>query len=274
MNDNVNPNDVKSTGCGSCGHFKIYKLLLVVLLGLCLIGGNAIFGWYVSQGLYKVKMGDRYVSVKGMAEQKVRADLAIWDISFKAAGDDLKQVSDKINGDRKVISDFLVQNKIDAKSIEVGQTTVIDRSANEYGSNENKAENRYIINAKLTVKSNDVDLIKQVSSLSDQLVNQGVILLRDDRYGLANPSYLFTKLDSIRPSMLEIATQSARLMAEQFAKNSASKLGKIRHANQGVFQILNANSSSAAPSGDVFSESGSIDKQVRVITSIDYFLVE
>lgn len=274
MNEDFKENDT-SCGCDTRHYYsKSYKLLLIVLLGFFMVGGSVIVGWYISQGLYKLRVDDRYVSVKGIAEQKVKADLAIWNINFKAAGDDLKQVSDKINSDRKTIIDFLIQNKIDAKAIEVGQTTVIDRNANEYVSDSAKAQGRYIINAALRIRSSDVDLIKQVSSLSDQLVAKGVIFLKEESYSGANPCYLFTKLDSIRPGMLETATQSARLMGEQFAKNSGSKLGKIKHANQGVFQILNPDTSSAASQGGGFGEAGSIDKQIRVITSIDYFLVE
>ena len=49
--------------------------------------------------------------------------------------------------------------------------------------------------------------------------------------------YIFTGLNDIKPEMIEEATVKAKEVAEKFAKDSNSKVGKIRSANQGLFTI-------------------------------------
>ena len=66
--------------------------------------------------------------------------------------------------------------------------------------------------------------------------------------------------------MLEAATKNAREAALEFAKSSHSKVGKIHQANQGVFNILPRDDTAMAV------ESQQINKKVRVVSTIEYFL--
>ena len=67
-------------------------------------------------------------------------------------------------------------------------------------------------------------------------------------------------MNSIKPQMIEEATKNARAAAEKFAKDSESKLGKIKTANQGLFTIENV---------DEYTPNV---KHVRVVTNVTYFL--
>lgn len=254
-----------------CGSHKIGKIFAIIILGLVIALGNIIAGWFIADGLYRIKNGDRYVSVKGLAERQVKANLALWNISYKAAGDDLAQLTEKAAADKKVVMDFLTANGFAANELEPQPTTVVDQYANEYASG-NKPPQRYIINNAIKVRTDKVDLVQKVSGFSGELIAKGVLLNKDYN---PNPRYIFTQLDSIRPAMLEEATKSALLVAQQFAKNSNSRIGAIKRANQGVFQILpldnNASNQQPGYSSDADQE-GSLDKQIRVVSSIDYFL--
>jgi uncharacterized protein len=85
----------------------------------------------------------------------------------------------------------------------------------------------------------------------------------------ANPAYYFTNLDAIRPAMLADATRSARRVAEQFARDSETRLGPIRRANQGVFELAPRDAN--APENPM-EELPFIDKKVRLVSTIDYYL--
>jgi len=244
------------------------KFLGILILGLCLILGNLVIGWFVFSGLYNIKVGDRYVSVKGLSERRVKADLAVWNINFKTAGDDLQQTNAKILSDQRHILAFLSKNGFQNNEITLQQTTVIDQYATEYAQ-QNKPEHRYIVNSGINVRTEKVDLIRNVSSMTGELIMQGIILEKDFA---ANPRYSFTKLDNIRPTMLEEATKSARAVAQQFALNSNSKLNGIKHASQGVFQIFSADNAASQQQSDADQEQRSLYKTVRLVSSIDYFL--
>ena len=93
---------------------------------------------------------------------------------------------------------------------------------------------------------------------------------RQTEGGAASPAYLFTRLGDIRPAMLAQATKSARALAQQFATDSNSHLGAIRRASEGVFQVMSRD-------GEVpnqTEERASIEKKLRLVTTVDYYLVE
>jgi hypothetical protein len=98
------------------------------------------------------------------------------------------------------------------------------------------------------------------------LVRAGVVLSSGPEYGPAGPSFLFTKLNDIKPAMIAEATGRAREAAEQFARDAKSRLGGIRRASQGVFVILPRDQAAG------ISEESQVEKTVRVVTTVDYYL--
>ena len=78
----------------------------------------------------------------------------------------------------------------------------------------------------------------------------------------SNVNYEFNGLNQIKPEMIALATQNAREAAEQFARDSHSKVGKINSASQGLFSIENA-----APGLEDI-------KRVRVVTTVVYSLTD
>lgn len=250
---------------------KPKKIFLIAVLVVVIALGNALAGWLIARSIYQWKANDRYVSVKGIAERQVKADLAIWDISYKITGDDLAQITAESLKNQKTITSFLTQHNFELNEIEPQRIEVLDQYAREYTSS--KPEHRYIITGGVMLRTPKVDLVRQVSQLNAELIQQGIVLMsKTDYQSLPNPRYFFTKLDEIRPQMLEQATKSARLVAEQFATNSGCRIGYIRRASQGVFQILNINSNAGQSYGSENSQIGDINQVVRVVTSIDYTL--
>src|SRR5436309_10408504 len=82
------------------------------LLGLLLALGLIIGGWALGAQIKATRLSDRYVTVKGLVERKVKSDLAIWALSYKEAGDDLSLVYGKTEADKKAILQFLDQQGI------------------------------------------------------------------------------------------------------------------------------------------------------------------
>ena len=234
------------------------KVVSAAMLAFGLVLGGFFPGYYY----YHAKMDANSVVVKGLAEMDVKADLAIWNIKFVVTGDDVIKAQQDMEKQKTVVQDFLIKNNIKAEEISVGRLETNDLMANPYRSN-NDNNVRFILTQNITVKSANVDNIAKVLNKSGDLVAQGVIFNQDYGYPV---SYLFTGLNNIKPQMLAEATKNAKEAAEEFAKNSGSKVGKIRHANQGVFSILPREQSAYA------SEMQEIEKKVRVVSTIEYWL--
>lgn len=225
--------------------------------------GMVVAAWLVADGLREVRTGDRTVTVKGLAEREVKADLALWPMRFVATSNALDEAQARLGADAATVTAFLSAAGIARDAIAVQSLEVTDLLAQAYRSG--PVESRFIVAQTLMVRSPEVDRIAAASQLVGDLVARGVVLSGEGP--AAGPAYIFTGLNAIKPEMIAEATQSARAAAEQFANDSASRLGGIRTANQGLFQILPRD---AAP-GEM--ESRQINKTVRVVSTVEYALV-
>lgn len=236
--------------------------------------GMVLAGWVLGSEIKDIRLADRYVTVRGLAERTVKADLAVWPLSFREAGNDLKATYAKSEADSQAVLQFLASQGIAKSDISLGQPSVTDTEANEYGSTQ-RAANRYIVQQSIAVRSKDVDKIAAAVQKTSDLIAQGVVLGGGPQYGSQNSvSYVFTGLNSIKPEMITEATRNARSAAERFAADSGSKVGTIRSAEQGLFTISSADAAAAGDNGNGggYQADASIMKSVRVVTTIKYYL--
>jgi hypothetical protein len=234
------------------------------VLGLLIGLGLAIAGFFIGRGFIKSKTVDRYVTVKGISERDVIANKGFWAIRFAVTDNELNSAQAKINRDRSIILNFLRTNNISEEFTELQNLSVQDKVANAYNNNFN--QNRYVISQTIMVRSENPSLLEKVSQKVGDLVDQGVVLAGDNYGSGSRPSYLFNGLNQLKPEMIAEATENARSSAEKFAADSGSKIGGIRKANQGVFQIL------ARDRAPGVYEQNQVNKTVRVVSTIEYYL--
>lgn len=218
--------------------------------------GLALLGVFVYNGINSLAKRDRVVSVRGLAEKEVQADRVIWPLAYKTVGDDLGSVYRDISSANKKIQTFLIKNGIKASDITNGAPQVNDLWTNEYRDNVNRQ--RYNATSVTTVSSSDVAMVRALMTRTGELLSQGIAIAPNDyNYPI---QFDFTSLNKIKPQMIEQATKNAREAAEKFAKDSESKLGKIKSAQQGLFSIEDRDSNTP------------YIKEVRVVTTVDYYL--
>jgi hypothetical protein len=236
----------------------------VTFVSALLVGlGIAVAGWFVGEGFFKGRAADRYVTVKGVSERDVRADVALWPISFVATSDDLSLAQTEIKQSHQRVLAFLEKHGIDPAAAEVQTLEVNDRLANWYRSE--SPQSRYVVTQSLMVRSEEIERIAAASQALSDLVDQGVVLSSSGGM-TSGPTYLFTALSEHKPEMIAEATAKARRAAEQFATDSGSSIGKIRRANQGVFVILPRDRAQG------IDEGSQINKTLRVVSTISYYL--
>ncbi|MFC3053041.1 SIMPL domain-containing protein [Kordiimonas pumila] len=226
--------------------------------------GIAASGWFISQGFIESRADERYVTVKGLAETQVRADRAVWAITFIAANDVLQEARNKLTNERDAVFKFLDTYSISKSDTEMQSLRVVDQLARTY--NNGPVANRYLIQQTILVRSNDIDAVANAAQNVGDMLDAGVLIGNLDGYGESTPHYLFTKLNDIKPSMIAEATANARVAAQQFAHDAGTTINGIRKANQGNFQILPAED---APG---LIEANQIHKKVRVVTTLEYIL--
>ena len=224
--------------------------------GLFIMVGLVVLGMMFPGAVEKYRSYDRTVNVKGLCEKEVKADKVIWPVVYKVMANDIQSIYDQTDGSNAVIMDYLKAGGIDASEITVSVPQISDKFANEYGNNDRAY--RYIATNVITVCTDKVDDVLGLMSKQSDLLKKGIVTGGNT---WENPvEFKYEGLNEIKPAMIEEATMNAREAAEKFAKDSESRLGKIKTANQGTFTIENRDSNTP------------YIKKVRVVTSVTYYL--
>ncbi len=165
-----------------------------------------------------------YVEVKGLSEKIVKADIAIWSLSFEVKSNDVETLYSDIEKNITTIKSFLTEKGFDTSEINVAPVNI-------YQDTYRDAAFRYNSTNQISVYTKKVDLAKSTSNETLLLVKRGVVLNQN------NISFEFSDINSIKPEMLADAIKNARDTASQFADNSGSSVGSVTRGNQGVFDI-------------------------------------
>ncbi len=240
------------------GFSKFFSALIIAL-------GIALSGWFIANGFIISREPVRIVTVKGLSERIVRADLGFLPIQFIASGANLEQARIELEKSEQAVRRFLADKGFERSEIKVQNITVRDRAAG-YSNNNIDVNFRFILTQSIMVSSKNVEKISLAARSISDLLREGVVF-SSDSYS-SGPTYIFTNLNALKGEMLSEATKRAREAATKFAIESQSKVGNIKSANQGVFQILPAiNIPDERPDRQ-------IDKKIRVVSTITYFLID
>ena len=228
-----------------------------LILGLSICLGLAMLGYLLADAALTIKGLERSVKVKGLSEREYPADIVIWPIQFITADNDLQNLYQTLEESTGKIISFLKRHQIKAADISSNPPAITDKSAQRYG-NSATPQFRYSATQTVTVYSNDIATVRTVMGTLAELGKEGIVFNREDYE--ARPEYIFTRLNEVKPAMIEEATRKARAVAMKFAQDSQSQLGKIKRASQGQFSI-NARDKSTPHM-----------KRVRVVSTVEYYL--
>lgn len=224
--------------------------------GLAIMVGLVVLGLMIPKAVNNFRSFERTVDVKGLCEKEVQADKVIWPVVYKVMANDIHDIYDQTDRNNDAIVNFLKEGGIEESEISVAIPSISDKFANEYGGNDRTY--RYISTNIVTVCSDKVDLVLDLMSKQSELLKKGIVTGGNK---WENPvEFKYDGLNEIKPEMIEEATKNAREAAEKFAKDSDSRLGKIKSANQGTFTITDRDSNTPHI------------KKVRVVTSVTYYL--
>ena len=225
-----------------------------LVTGLAIMTGLIVMGIFIMKGLRSIADRDQYVTVKGLAEREVLADKVVWPLPFKCVSNDMQELYNEIEKNNSIVVEFLKEGGITEDEIIISAPAVTDRLAQSYVPDNIKF--RYQAEAVITVTSSQVEKVIDLMKKQINLMKQGIIISNEYNY---NISFEYTSLNDIKPEMVEEATRNARAVAQKFAEDSGSDLGKIRQATQGQFSI-----SSAETTPQI--------KNIRVVTTVKYAL--
>ena len=221
----------------------------------------------LSQGLLRVKkFSSEVIKVTGSAEKEITSDYIVWNSWFSRRDLEMTVAFDKLKEDLKVVKDYLISKGINEEEIVVSQVnTQVLYKKNEKGYNTNEIEG-YLLSQEIEVKSHDVQKVADVSRQSTELINQGIQFISKA------PEYFYTKLAELKVEMLSKATEDAKKRAKNMAVSTGNRIGLMRSARMGVFQITSANSYEISSWG--INDTSSLDKKVTAVVHVSFAIME
>jgi hypothetical protein len=233
----------------------------LVLAATVLSVGMAVCGYFVSRTLYNSQVAVNTAQAKGLSERTVPADRATWTIGYTVSGKTKAEVPALYEKAEKLRDRIETMLKTAGFTADEIRLEILVPAQREYrDSNQVVVDEDHSIGSSIIVSTSKVDQVDKARVEVNKLLAEGFDI---NNY---SPSYVFTKINEIKPGMLKEAAQNARIAASEFASNAGAHVGKIRSASQGGFIVEDV---SAGENGN-----SSLMKVVRVVTTIDFYLTD
>jgi hypothetical protein len=222
------------------------------ILGASIILAALVLGLMAVCAVKTLKSYDDTVKVRGLCEKEVPADRVVWRITYSEKNNSLGDLRTTIRSNNALIVRLLKEGGFKDDEIKVGNASYDDRYS--WSNNTSQITFRYQASQTITVFSSNLDLVRKMQeTLETDLVNQNIL-------ASSWADYQYLGLNDIKPSMIAESLENARSAADEFAKNSHSKIGKMRTASQGYFEV------------EDLDENTPQVKKVRVVTTVEYYL--
>ncbi|MDB5228055.1 MAG: hypothetical protein JWN78_2248 [Bacteroidota bacterium] len=223
-------------------HLNTIIISIAIVITACILAG----------GLKNRNRANNTIAVTGLGKKDFVSDLIVWSGSFTKKNAVLKDAYAAVDQDREVIKQYLLSKGIKSENI-VFSAIDIDKTFDEaYDNNGTKIRSvfsGYQLRQKVTIESNDVDRVEELSRKVTELINSGIEFYSDA------PEYYYTKLSELKVEMIAAATKDAQTRAKKIAENAGSEVGRLKNADMGVFQIVAQNSSEEYSWGGSFNTS-------------------
>lgn len=242
---------------------RVLRNSQIIILGVCIACATVASSVILSQGFLKVmKFTKEVINVTGSAQKMIRSDYTSWQVAFSRQLPDLTAAYQLLKDDLERVKSYLLSKGVRESEMVVSQvfmTTLFKQNEKGYDTNEIEG---YRLSQNITVNSYDVNKVTALSRGCTEMIHEGVGL------NSSPPQYFYTKLDDLKVEMLGLATQNARQRARQMAASAGNRIGAIRAAKMGVFQITPPTSTDVSDYG--YNDTSSLEKKVMAVVSATF----
>ena len=234
-----------------------------IIVAIIIAAGFITAAFYVTSGFVKIKSGSNVITVTGSAKKQITSDLVVWTGSFSAKSQDLKTAYSLLEGNKNSVQTYLDKQGLTDKIVYSSINTNIHYVMGQYGQQTSEIE-AYELSQDVTISSANIDKITEISRNITELINEGV------QFQSQPPQYMYTKIADLKIEMLAAATKDASTRAQMIAENAGSKLGKLKSASMGVFQITPKYSNDVTDYG--INDTTSLDKEITAVVNCQFYV--
>ncbi len=232
--------------------------VLAIILALGFIIGALI----LSSTWKYVSRSNVTITVTGSASENIRSDFAVWHGSFSAESGSLTDAYARLKSSKEKVNAYLTSKGFPQDKIVMSSIYTNTLYASDNQGNRTNEITGYRLSQDVSIESNDVDKIDNLSREATDLINEGIEITS------LQPEFLYTKLAELKVDLIGKAAQDAKQRAEQMANSTDNSIGEIRSSRMGVMQINAKNSSEVSDYG--INNTTSIDKTVTAVVGMSF----
>lgn len=241
----------------------MFKDSQIIILGLCIAAATIISSLILSKGVLKVmKFSQQVINVTGAAQKNITSDYIVWVSWITRREADLPTAYKNLKEDLDTVLTYLESKGIRKEEIITSQITTSKIFKKTTDGKETNDVEAYELSQNIEIRSVDVAKIDLISRESTELINQNIVFMS------GAPSYFYTKLDDLKIEMLAKATENAKQRAESMVKATSNKIGFMRSAKMGVFQITPVTSTDVSDYG--YNDTSALEKKVMAVVSASF----
>lgn len=233
-----------------------------LVVGIILSLGLIIAAFILSGTWRYVSRSNVTITVTGSSQKDIRSDYAIWSGSFSAESRVLSEAYSSIKQQSEKVKSYLIGKGIPVDKIKLSSVrTTTQYVLNDKGYSTDQVSG-YRLYMDVTVESENVDMIDKLSTEASELINQGI------DFNSNPPEFLYTKIADLKVEMIGLASEDAKIRAEQIAKSTGNEIGEVRSSRMGVIQINAKNSTDVSDYG--INDTSSLEKTIRAVVSVSF----
>lgn len=237
------------------------KNITWIIVALILTLGVIISAQILVNGIVSIKTVDT-LTVKGSAKKQITSDFIVWTGSYSVQSPSLQEGYALLNKNTEQVKKYLMNNNVKEEDIIFSSIRTSENYEVLYnGYNSNKIES-YTLYQTVEISSNDIDKITEISRNSTSLINEGVAFKSKD------PQYFYTKLADLKIDMIALATEDAKNRAERMLETTNNKVGKLKSARVGIFQITPLYSNEISDYG--INDTSSYEKEITSVVTCEF----
>lgn len=238
----------------------IKKHLNIIILGISII----LTAFVLANAYSNRNKNTNRIFVTGLGSTDFKSDLIVWNGTFIQRNKDLKKAYEGLNRDKELIKQYLISKGIKESQIIFSAVDIDQDIESYYDNGKYKSVNKgFKLSQGLQIESKEVEKIENISREVTEIIQSGI------EFYSRSPEYYYTKLAELKLNLIGEATKDAYNRAKLIADNSGSKVGSLKNATQGVFQIIAQNSSEDFSWGGSFNTDAK-NKTATITIKLEY----
>lgn len=240
----------------------VFKTRFVWIAALILAVGLLASVSVATYGFVKSRTPTSTITVTGSAKKQIKSDYVTWKGTFSRQSKNLSEAYTKLQADLEIVKNYLKEQGIAESDMTISSiNTQVNYAMTPNGYMSSEVDS-YRLYQDIDLRSGDIDLITKISRQSTSLIQNGV------QFQSYQPMYFYTKIADLKIDMLALATADAKNRAQKIAENAGAKLGTLKTAKMGVFQITPINSNEVSDYG--INDTSSIDKEIMAVVNCTF----